>query len=71
MGSGQPFVVNVQGSQCSETADLCGNGCQTVGMEASNRRARMASVCSNPWGMFRYLSAVRLQISRGRDSSLL
>ena len=36
--------MNVQFSQCSETADLCGKGCQTVVTEVSNRRARMGSV---------------------------
>ena len=36
--------MNVQKCQCSETADRCGNGCQTVVTEVSNRRARMGSV---------------------------
>ena len=35
--------MNVQGIQCSETANLCGKGCQTVETEISNRGARMGS----------------------------
>ena len=44
MGSVQPSTVNVQNSQCSETAELCGKGGQTVVIDVSNRRARMGSV---------------------------
>ena len=39
MGSVQPSTVNVQFCQCSETADLCGKGFQSVVTDASNRRA--------------------------------
>ena len=61
--------MNVQQCQCSETADLCGKGCQTVGIEVSNRRASMGSV--QPSTMFSEFSAVRLPICVGRDVSLL